>query len=107
MAHCWIWGPRGGICGWRARGGYRLFWDESGEITPSLCMPAGGGGGGCAWERFLWGEENALVSGSVKQGGCSPTDFVSSRNQRCVCVGGCRLALHTKWSEDEKGGVCL
>lgn len=80
----WIWGPGGGgVCGWRGQGGYQL-WDESGEITPSLCTPeeeeAVPGKGFCGEE------ENTSVSGSVKQGGCSPTDFCIWQGSKvCVC----------------------
>lgn len=42
----------------------------------SLCISVEEKKGDCDWEGILCGaKENALVYGSVKQGGCSSTDF--------------------------------
>lgn len=76
----------------------------------SLCISEQEKKGDWYWEGILCGaKENALVYGSVKQGRCSPTDSCIWQGSKvCVPVWECgRLGLHRKWSEDEKGGICL
>lgn len=92
-------GSRGGaICSWRGAPqllGHAVFFVH----LPEGRMETGKG--------FYVGQRRMLQhTGAGSREDAGQQIFVSSRDQRCVCLCMCgRLGLHLKWSEDGKGGI--
>lgn len=78
--------------------------DECGER--SLPSAWGRRNRSCAWEG-LPGQGQNLQCPGWEAGRLQANRFLYLAGIKGVSVWVCRLGLHTKWSEDGKGGVCL